>query len=71
MIHVSRLDGKPFVINALLIETIEAAPDTVISLTTGRKHVVRESVDELLDQIVAYHQQINVNQSLLTQPNLV
>lgn len=71
MIEVSRLDGTPFVVNALLIETIEAVPDTVISLTTGRKHVVRESVEDLLEKISDYHRQINVNDALLTRPNLV
>lgn len=58
MIRVSRLDGKEFVINGLLIETVEAVPDTVISMTTGRKHVVRESVTEIIERVVAFHRQI-------------
>lgn len=65
LIRVSRLDGKEFVINALLIETIEAVPDTVISLTTGRKYVVRESMDELLVRITTFHQGIH-NKSMDT-----
>ncbi len=44
MIHVTRLDGAPIVINGDLIETIEATPDTLLSLTTGRKLLVRENV---------------------------
>lgn len=58
MIRVSRLDGKEFVINALLIETVEAVPDTVISLTTGRKFVVKEAVDIVIDRVVEFHQKI-------------
>ena len=58
MIRVTRLDGKEFVINALLIETIEAVPDTVISLTTGRKHVVREPVAVVLERVEAFHRRI-------------
>ena len=41
MIKVSRLDGKEFVLNALLIETVESVPDTVVTLTNGRKYVVQ------------------------------
>ena len=58
MIRLTRLDGKDFVINALLIETVEEVPDTVVSLTTGRKHVVRESADEIVRRVTAYHQSV-------------
>lgn len=60
MIKVSRLDGKEFVINALLIETVEAVPDTVITLTNGHKYVVRESVDDVIEQATAFHRRIRV-----------
>lgn len=59
MVRVSRLDGKEFTINALLIETIEEVPDTVITLTTGRKYVVKESIEEIVEQTVTFHQRIN------------
>jgi flagellar protein FlbD len=55
MIKLTRLNGSEIVINAELIETIEATPDTVISLTTGRKFVVHEPVDEVIEQAVAYY----------------
>lgn len=58
MIRVSRLDGTEFVLNALLIETVEAVPDTVISLTTGRRYVVRESVDDVLARAIAFHRRL-------------
>lgn len=54
MIQVTRLNGTKVVINALLIETVEATPDTVISLTTGNKIVVRESVREIIDLVADY-----------------
>lgn len=60
VIRVSRLDGKEFVVNCLLIEAIEAVPDTVLSLTTGRKYVVRESVDEVIERAVHFHRQIGL-----------
>lgn len=54
MIRVTRLNNTSFVVNAELIETIEATPDTVVTLTTERKYVVRETVDELIRRVVAY-----------------
>lgn len=58
MITLSRLDGKEFVLNALLIETVESVPDTVVSLTNGRKYVVRESVEVVLEKAYAFHRRI-------------
>lgn len=48
MITVRRLNGKPITINALLIETIEDTPDTVITLTTGKKFLVLDEVSEVI-----------------------
>ncbi len=59
MIKVSRLNGEDYVLNCSLIETVEANPDTVISLTTGRKLVVRESSDELIDKVIKYNAKVN------------
>lgn len=55
MIHLTRLNNQPFVVNADLIKLIENAPDTVITLLTGEKLVVRESLDEVLARIGAFH----------------
>lgn len=48
MITVTRLNGTKVIINALLIEVIEESADTVITLTTGKKLVVKEKSSELL-----------------------
>ena len=58
MIDVTRLNGKNFVLNAELIEVMEETPDTVITLTTGHKYLVKESVAEVLDKIYAYKRKI-------------
>lgn len=55
IIRVHRLDGKEFVVNADLIETVESTPDTVLSLVSGRKLVVAESVDEVIERVVAFN----------------
>ncbi len=60
MIEVTRLNGKAFSINALYIETVEAFPDTTITLTTGRKFIVLESEKEVRARIAAFYRQIQV-----------
>ncbi len=56
MIKLTRLGGEPFVLNAELIRYIEARPDTYISLTTGERIVVVESMDEVMRRAVLYQQ---------------
>ncbi|MEW6227802.1 MAG: flagellar FlbD family protein [Bacillota bacterium] len=58
MVRVHRLDGSELVVNADLIETVEATPDTIITLTTGKKIVVRDSVDEVVSGVIGYKQAI-------------
>lgn len=59
MIRVNRLNDQEILINPHLIEMIEATPDTVITLTTGKKLVVKDGVDEIVARIVSYRQTIN------------
>jgi flagellar protein FlbD len=54
MIEVTRLDGSHFVLNCDIIETIEANPDTVISLTTQKKLLVRETPRELIELVIGF-----------------
>jgi len=60
VIKVTRLGGKAIelAVNADLIEFVESTPDTVITLTTGDKMVVRESMDEVLARVLAYKRAI-------------
>lgn len=51
MIAVTRLNGSEIVVNADLIETVEATPDTVITLVDGKKYVVHESSAEVVERI--------------------
>lgn len=54
MIEVTRINGKKLVLNADLIESMEATPDTVITLTGGNKYVVSESTEELIGKVTKY-----------------
>ena len=56
MIKLTRLGGEPFILNADLIRYVEARPDTFVTLTTGERIVVAESMDEVLRRAVAYQQ---------------
>ena len=56
MIRLTRLCGEPFVLNADLICYVEALPDTFITLTSGERLVVTESLDEVVRRAVAYQQ---------------
>jgi len=46
-------------VNAELVELVESTPDTIVSLTTGKKYMVRETVDEIVDRIIQYRRQIS------------
>jgi flagellar protein FlbD len=54
LINLTRLNHSQLVVNADLIEFIEATPDTVVTLTTGRKIVVREPVEDVIERVVRY-----------------
>lgn len=57
MIKLTRLDGEPFVLNAEMIRYVETRPDTFVTLTTGERMVVAESMDEVVNRAIAYQQQ--------------
>jgi flagellar protein FlbD len=54
MIKVTRLNDAQLVINADLIEFVEAIPDTIISLTTGKKIMVKESTDDVIESVARF-----------------
>nr|WP_320145456.1 flagellar FlbD family protein [uncultured Anaeromusa sp.] len=59
MIKVTRLKAKDeFVLNAELIEMIEETPDTVVTLTNGKKLIVEESMEELVRKVMQYRRAI-------------
>lgn len=58
MIKLTRLNEEQFVLNAELIKTVEENPNTVITLTTGNKYIVKESTDEVVKAVVEYKKNI-------------
>lgn len=60
MIEVTRLNGVKFMINAEIIETLEASTGhTVLSLATSNRYLVKESVDEITAKVIEYRKKVN------------
>ncbi len=60
LIEVTRLNNKKIILNAELIESIEATPDTVLTLTTGKKFIVKEGCQEVKNLVLSYKRDIAV-----------
>jgi flagellar protein FlbD len=57
MIKVTRFNMTELVLNADLIEFVDQTPDTVITMITGRKVLVRESADEVRQRVISYRRE--------------
>lgn len=60
MIEVTNFNGDTFTLNALYIERVQSFPDTTITLTNGRKLVVKETEQTVVDLVNRYYQQIGL-----------
>lgn len=58
MIQLTRLNNEQFALNTDLIERVDVTPDTVLTLIDGTKYVVAESMDELIDRVVAFRARV-------------
>ena len=58
MIDVTLLNGKQITVNAEIIEIVDEVPDTVITLTTGRKIIVKESRQKVKSLVKSYKKDI-------------
>jgi len=60
LIKLTGLDNKEMVLNADHIEKLEEVPDSVITLTNGKKYLVKESVDEIVNRVINYKRKIYI-----------
>jgi flagellar protein FlbD len=58
MIHLTRLNGNPLVVNGDLIKFAEASPDTMLTLVNGEKIVVLERCEEVVSRAIAYRARV-------------
>lgn len=69
MILVTRLNGSRFYLNAELIKSIEATPDTVITLTDDSKFIVREKPPAVAQAVIDYRRQLMANRLMAAGDN--
>lgn len=60
MISVTRLDGKTYWLNPHMIESMEQTPDLTISLLSGKKVVIRDKPEEVIQKIILYRREIGI-----------
>jgi flagellar protein FlbD len=68
MIRLTRLNHVPIILNSDLIEHIEVTPDTVISLTTGQKLVVREKAEDVVERVIAFRRLVARHRDEICRP---
>lgn len=67
MIEVTRYDEQKLMVNANLIEFVQDTPDTVITMTTGRKILVKEKAQEIRELVLDYYRKVNEDRLLRTE----
>lgn len=58
MIEVTKMNDSKITVNAEMIEIVEETPDTVITLTSGKKLIVKENRKEIRNRVIAYRREI-------------
>ncbi|MCG2802676.1 MAG: flagellar FlbD family protein [Cellulomonas sp.] len=66
MIVMTRLNGGQFGVNPDLIQRVDSAPDTILTLIDGTKYIVEESMTEVMDRINEYRAQVLARARQLT-----
>lgn len=59
MIALRRLNNQPIIVNCDLIESVESTPDTVVTLTSGNKLIVRDSLEEIRRRVIEFKREIH------------
>ena len=60
MIKLIGFNNKEFVLNSELIEKIEEVPETLVTLVNGKKIIVKDTVDEVIEKVVDYKRKIHI-----------
>jgi flagellar protein FlbD len=68
MIQLTRLNNQPLIINSDLIKCVERAPDTVLTLVTGEKIIVRETTEQVLERVIAFRRAILSGPTSISEP---
>lgn len=69
MITLTRLTGAPFALNPDLVERVDCTPDTVITLVDGTKYLVLESLEEVVETVLAFRARVIADASSFDRPD--
>lgn len=69
MIKLTRLNKEEYRLNALLIKQIETVPDTLLILTNGERHYVRETSEEVSNRITEFYSKISMFAEVIKPPS--
>jgi flagellar protein FlbD len=58
VIPLRRLNNQPIIVNCDLIESVESTPDSVVTLVSGNKLIVRDTLDEIRARVVQFKREI-------------
>ncbi len=61
MIAVTRLDGKKYWLNPHMIESMETNPDLTLCMLSGKRIVVKETPQEIIERVIEYRKKIGIN----------
>lgn len=61
MIEVLRLDGKKYWVNPHMIESMEENPDLTLTMLSGKKLVVKNSSEDIIEKIIAYRKKLGID----------
>lgn len=71
MIKLTKLNGEKFVLNSDLIETIAENPDTTLKLSDGKYYIVKETMNQVVEEISRYKKQIFRNSIIVRKENYI
>ena len=66
MIQLTRLNEQPLTVNSDLIKFVESMPDTVVTLVSGEKIVVRERVDQVIEKVIQFRRAVLTGLPMMT-----
>ena len=55
MIQLTKLGGKEILLNEDMIESVSQNPDTIVMLANGHSYIVQETMDEIMDKVIAFN----------------
>lgn len=58
MVKVTKLNGNDIIVNSDLIEFIESTPDTIITLTTGKKLIIKDTIEDVIAKIINFKKKV-------------